>query len=114
MELTMTKATTKTACLIYAEYKKRIKNGVSRSEARLFDGMEIENIIDQPEDEIMESVNELKDVFGVKIYVDGSFELSKEFISYMESKNTNEIKSMLENLGLPVSFISQIIGLFFN
>ena len=95
----------KMICYIYQSFLQCRKNGSPKSEARYFSAdyfLTDKNFSTWHPQDISETRMELGKQQLVKIYIDGSFELTDHGIVYMENRFKNNVKELAE-------FISQFI-----
>lgn len=82
--------------LIYKEYVKRIKKGISKSNAIEFSTENLLEILNE-NDVVHFALEELKDNNFVKLYITGDFELTKDGINYMENRFSKRVNKIIEN-----------------
>lgn len=82
--------------LIYKEYVKRIKKGISKSNAIEFSTENLLEILNE-NDVVHFALEELKDNNFVKLYITGDFELTKDGINYMENRFSKKVNKIIEN-----------------
>ena len=82
--------------LIYKEYVKRIKKGISKSNAIEFSTENLLEILNANND-VHFALEELKDNNFVKLYITGDFELTKDGINYMENRFSKKVNKIIEN-----------------
>lgn len=94
-------------CCIYKEYLSRRKSGISKDDASLFEN-DISTISDRisswSKEDIYDTLSELEETVFIKIYIDGSFKITKELVIYMENRfknGLNEVMDFISNLPLP-------------
>lgn len=101
----LTKDANLLVCCIYKEYLSRRKSGLSKGEASLFENdlRAISNKISSwSTEDISDTLLELKGMAFVKMYIDGSFQITKELIIYMENRFKNGLTEVMD-------FISKFI-----
>ncbi|MCI8925220.1 MAG: hypothetical protein HFI45_14705 [Lachnospiraceae bacterium] len=103
--VSLTKDADLLVCCIYKEYLSRRKSGISKDDASLFEN-DISTISDRisswSKEDISDTLSELKEIAFVKIYIDGSFKITKELVIYMENRFKNGLTEVIE-------FISKFI-----
>ena len=81
--VSLTKDADLLVCCIYKEYLSRRKSGIPKDDASLFEN-DISTISDKisswPKEDIYDTLSELKEITFVKIYIDGSFKITKELV----------------------------------
>lgn len=96
MNTELTKGSEKLLCEIYAEYLKRVKNGIAQREARNFtDKIKWPN----PEwdtTDYQERMIELNRSGMIKRYLRGSFILENPAVSFMENRFKNGLTEVLD------------------
>ena len=101
----VTKDADKLVCNIYKTYLSRRNNGLTKSEAKSFDSdfyIEIPSLSSWSEDDIDETLNELKRAGFIKKYIYGDFQIQDDFIIYMENRFKNGLTEITD-------FISRFI-----
>lgn len=113
--MTLTKTADKFLCLTYAVYLKRIKEGMSRSDARIFDPTEPwrnEVFSDLSRNDYMDAIGELCDSLGVEMEMSGDFTLNSSTIVYMENRFKNGLKDVLGYVSSAFSIVSGVAAFF--
>lgn len=90
----LTKDADKLCCAVYKKYLELRKSGISKINARHFNESfykEIELLSNWTDDDVDETLNELKRMGFIKKYLDGGFQLQDDFIIYMENRFKNGI-----------------------
>lgn len=116
-EYNLTKDGKKALGSIYAYYLKKIDDGQDENQAKLFDDLEYlhkEYFDDRSPDNksyrnMLSSIYELKEVFGIKVYTLGNFILNNEIVAYMEELTWN---TFLNGIDL-ASKVKSILKLLF-
>lgn len=88
----LTKDADKLCCSAYKSYLSQRKDGVSKANAKHFPFdfyKEIPVLSSWSDDDIDETLNELKRAGFIKKYIDGGFLLQDSFIIYMENRFKN-------------------------
>ncbi len=105
----LTKDANLLVCCIYKEYLSRRKSGISKAEASIFEN-DISDISDKisswSKEDILYTLSELKELSFVRVYIDGSFKITKELVVYMENRFKNGLTEVLD-------FISSLSSLPF-
>ena len=99
------KAADKLCCGTYKSYLAQRKAGISKANAKHFAFdfyKEIPVLSLWSEDDIDETLNELKRAGFIKKYIDGGFQLQDSFIIYMENRFKNGLTEVTD-------FISKLI-----
>ena len=105
MDLSITKDSDQMLCLLYKEFLRRRKDGISRTAARHFvDGTisQIPPLDTWPEADISDAMVELSRANLLRITIGGDCDLKDEAILFMENRFKNGLKDVL-------SFLSQFI-----
>lgn len=103
--LELTKDADKVICYIYKEYLERRKHGISKSEAKEFDGnfyINVKALSNWSSADMSDTIQELHDKGFIKKNVIGDFSLLNSTVIYME----NRFKKGLEEI---TDFISKFI-----
>ena len=97
----MTKDADKLLCCIYKIYLERRKSGMSKSDSKEFqdDFYKSDNHLSSwSDDDISDTLEELKNNNHVSLFIDGSFTLENDAIIYMENRFKNGLTEVLEIL----------------
>lgn len=97
----MTKDADKLLCCIYKIYLERRKSGMSKSDSKEFqdDFYKSDNHLSSwSDDDISDTLEELKKNNHVRLFIDGSFTLENNAIIYMENRFKNGLTEVLEIL----------------
>lgn len=100
--MTLTKDGDLLACCLYKEYLNRRKSGISKRQANYFESnfyTSMNKISSWCKDDIHYTVYELKRAGLVKMYVDGGFYVTTDFIIYMENRFKNNLKEVTDFIG---------------
>ncbi len=102
MATELTKDADKLVCLIYKEYLSRRKYGLAKRQAKDF--VEENDWPDSfakefNEDDMLDTLRELKSAGFVKQYIHGGFTLEDACIIYMENRFPNGLSQVLDWLG---------------
>lgn len=103
----LTKDADKVICYIYKEYLERHKSGMSKSQAKEFDGSFYHNIKALSKwnaADVSDTLQELHNQKLINKNVIGDFTLSDSAISYMENrfkKGLSEVMDFISSLPLP-------------
>lgn len=99
MATDISKSANKTLKIIYKEYLKRLKSGVKSDDAKLFGvGWENKLFPKRNIDELHESLYELKHKLNLRVYINCTFKLSSNCITYMESQSKNKINTIFKGI----------------
>lgn len=101
----LTKDGDKLVCLIYKSYLEKRKSGLSKSDSKYFDYdfyKKIPAISNWLDDDIFNTLQELKNASFIKLYIDGGFLIQDSFIIYMENRFKNGLAEITD-------FISKFI-----
>lgn len=99
MDIKLTKDADKLICVIYKEYLTRIKDGTPKRNAKEFpDHLSWPDSFHQEfsDDDIMETIPELKQAGFIDLYIHGGFQLKPDAIIYMEQRFPDGISGVLE------------------
>ena len=88
----LTKDADKLCCSVYKSYLSQRKEGVSKANAK--HGIPV--LSSWSDDDIDETLNELKRAGFIKKYVDGGFQLQDSFIIYMENRFKNGLAEVTD------------------
>ena len=103
----LTKDADKVICCIYKEYLEKRKSGISKSEAKEFDGnfyLNIKALSKWNSADVSDTLQELHDKELIKKNIIGDFDLSDSAIVYMENRFKNglsEVMDFISSLPLP-------------
>lgn len=95
----MTKDADKLLCCIYKIYLERRKSGMSKYDSKKFqdDFYKSDNHLSSwSDDDISDTLEELKKNNYVTLFIDGSFTLENDAIIYMENRFKNGLTEVLE------------------
>lgn len=90
----LTKDADKLSCAVYKKYLELRKSGISKANAKHFDESfykDIDLLSKWLDDDVDETLNELKRAGFIKKYMDGGFQLQDDFITYMENRFKNGV-----------------------
>ena len=85
----VTKSANKVLCKLYKEYLSRIKNGISKSNALIFDSLSLSQLFENQDIEFEKS--ELSKNSLIETWITGDVLLNSETIIYMENRFKNGI-----------------------
>ena len=103
MKVELTKDAQKAAAIIYKSYLNKVKDGMSKTEARKFSDNELCGLLKKYQlDDISLIESELITVFSMKTDILDNVTLSTSFIIFMENRFKNGLTEV-------ISFLSQFI-----
>lgn len=97
----LTKDADKVICSAYKKFLERRKSGESKSNAKCFDQnfyKDIKTLASWDEQDVLDTLIELKRANFVKLYVRGSFQLNDDAIIYMENRFKNGLTDVTDFL----------------
>lgn len=97
----LTKDSDKLICSAYKNYLERRKSGESKLNAKHFKSgfyKEIKALASWNEQDVRDTLAELKRANFVKLYIDGGFQLNDSAIIYMENRFKNGLADVTEFL----------------
>lgn len=97
----MTQDADKLLCCIYKSYLERRKSGMSKSDSKKFEDnfyKSDKHLSSWSNDDISDTLEELKKNNHVTLFIDGSFALENDAIIYMENRFKNGLNEVLEIL----------------
>lgn len=98
MGISLTKDADKMICTIYREYLSRRNNGLSKSVAKDFADPQKwgQLFADWNDDDVKDTLPELKRAGLIKLYFMGGFQLEDKAIVYMENRFPNGLAQVLD------------------
>lgn len=103
----LTKDADKVICCIYKEYLEKRKSGISKSEAKKFDGnfyREVKALSKWDSVDVSDTLQELHNKEYIKKNILGNFSLLDSAVVYMENRfknGLNEVMDFISDLPLP-------------
>ena len=113
--MTLTKASDKFLCLVYAIFLKRVKNGTPRSDAMEFyisESWRSELFPDLSDSDYRDILHELSEAFAVESDMAGNFSLSHSALVYMENRFKTGLKEVLDYVSSAFSVVGGIAAFF--
>lgn len=95
----LTKDADKMVCTLYKAYLEKRQNGFRKTDAKHFDFSELRNnpsFCEWMDDDIKETVAEIKRAGLGTMYLDGSFMANDQFIIYMENRFKNGLSEVVD------------------
>lgn len=95
----LTKDADKLICCIYKSYLEKRKNDISKFDAKHFDSdfyKEIKVLSSWQNNDISDTLSELKHADLIKLYIRGSFSLNDSAIIYMENRFKNGLSEITD------------------
>ena len=95
----LTKDADKLSCNVYKSYLSQRKNGISKISTKQFSSdfyAEISALSSWSDDDIDDTLDELKRAGFIKKYIDGGFQLQDDFIIYMENRFKNGLAEVTD------------------